>query len=165
MQMSMFSSEERLVNRSQSRDFARAWLTRGETSCSPILPLLQDTAPVGWYGKTSPASCRMTEDGILEPFSGAWMNSGILHAGECLTLSLSEWTAIPERSPRDAGVCSLSDILETGPVPQRYFLSARACRGILRRAAKRGKALPELLKAALESVATQTPPMETEEGL
>jgi site-specific DNA-cytosine methylase len=34
--------------------------------------------------------------------------------GECLTLSTSEW-------PSDAVACSLSDILETGDVPQRYF--------------------------------------------
>jgi len=36
-------------------------------------------------------------------------------------------------------VCSLSDILETGDLPQRFFLSAKACAGILRRAEKRGK--------------------------
>jgi len=34
-------------------------------------------------------------------------------------------------------------------VPQKYFLSARACRGILTRASRRGKALPDLLKTAL----------------
>lgn len=50
-------------------------------------------------------------------------------------------------------VCGLSDILETGDVPQRYFLSAKACRGILRRAEKRGKALPPPLQCALAAVA------------
>jgi hypothetical protein len=48
----------------------------------------------------------------------------------------------------------LSDTLETGDVPQRFFLSAKACAGILRRAEKRGKQLPELLQRALESAAT-----------
>jgi hypothetical protein len=48
---------------------------------------------------------------------------------------------------------SLSDILETGDVPQRYFLSATACRGILRRAAKRGRELPQALLAALKAAA------------
>jgi hypothetical protein len=38
-------------------------------------------------------------------------------------------------------------------VPQRFFLSATACKGILRRAERRGKKLPELLKAALLAVA------------
>ncbi|KVX33428.1 hypothetical protein WT32_02470 [Burkholderia anthina] len=64
-----------------------------------------------------------------------------------LTLSSSEW-------PSDAAVCSLSDILETGDVPQQYFLSAKACSGILRRAAKRGKELPAPLHRALTLVAT-----------
>jgi hypothetical protein len=65
---------------------------------------------------------------------------------EFWTLSTSEW-------PNDAAVCSLSDILETGTVPQRFFLSDTACRGILRRADKRGKELPQALQAALEQVA------------
>jgi hypothetical protein len=64
---------------------------------------------------------------------------------EFLTLNTLEW-------PSDAAVCSLSDVLETGEVPQRFFLSATACRGILRRAEKRGKSLPSSLAAALEAV-------------
>jgi hypothetical protein len=63
-----------------------------------------------------------------------------------LTLNTSEF-------PSDAAVCSLSDILETGDVPQRFFLSATACRGILRRAEKRGKKLPPQLAHALKAVA------------
>lgn len=42
----------------------------------------------------------------------------------------------------------LSWILEDN-VPQKYYLSARACQGILTRASRRGKALPDLLKTAL----------------
>jgi hypothetical protein len=42
--------------------------------------------------------------------------------------------------------------LETGDVPQRFFLSQKACAGILRRAAKRGKELPAQLAHALEEV-------------
>ena len=53
-----------------------------------------------------------------------------------------------------ANVSSLSGVLETGSIPQRFFLSSRACAGILRRAEKRGKKLPEQLQRALESVAT-----------
>ena len=44
----------------------------------------------------------------------------------------------------------LSDILERDPDP-KYRLSAKACQGILNRAQRRGKALPEQLKAALEA--------------
>ena len=43
----------------------------------------------------------------------------------------------------------LSQILEVS-ADQRYSLSDKACAGILRRAEKRGKELPELLKKALE---------------
>ena len=48
---------------------------------------------------------------------------------------------------------SLSDILETGDLPQKYFLSPKACAGILRRAARRGKELPPALAHALRQVA------------
>jgi len=43
----------------------------------------------------------------------------------------------------------LSQILESNPDP-KYRLSAKACQGILNRAKKRGKELPELLRIALE---------------
>jgi len=43
-------------------------------------------------------------------------------------------------------------VLERGSIPRRYFLSGKACAGILRRAAKRGKTLPPLLEQALRSV-------------
>jgi hypothetical protein len=45
----------------------------------------------------------------------------------------------------------LSDVLETQNVQEKYYLSARACEGILRRAEKRGKKLPEALREALEA--------------
>lgn len=43
-----------------------------------------------------------------------------------------------------------SDILEE-QADSRYNLSSRACQGILNRAAKRGKVLPEILQQALEN--------------
>ena len=106
----------------------------------------------GWSGKTSPVSCRRTEDGRWEPSSGRWQNSGMGSPGECLTLSTSEWTALPAQFLNDEGVCSLSDVLEASHlVPERYSLSPKACAGILRRAEKRGKKLPAMLEAALRS--------------
>lgn len=50
--------------------------------------------------------------------------------------------------PKDASVSSLSSILEVN-VPDRYYLSVRACEGILRRSEQRGKQLDPLLKQAL----------------
>jgi hypothetical protein len=50
----------------------------------------------------------------------------------------------------------LSDVLEpTGSVPPRFFLSPKACAGILRRAEKRGKKLPEALDRALRAAASR----------
>ena len=146
MQMSIFFAEEPHASPSALQDCEKDWQIRVATSCLPLVPLLQSIAPAGWYGRTSPASCRVTEGGILEPSSGCWGNSGMGSHTEFLTLSTLEFHSA-------AAVCSLSDVLETGDVPQRYFLSATACRGILRRAEKRGKDLPEALHEALRFVA------------
>jgi len=80
------------------------------------------------------------------------------------TLNTSEFNHILGPSLRDEGVCSLSDILETGDLPQRFFLSAKACKGILRRAEKRGKELPTQLRRALEQVAVDLSEPEKLEG-
>ena len=152
MHQSTFLLAEPPANPSASPDSERDWATRVATSCLPTVRLLADIGPAGWFGRTSPASCRQTAEGILEPSSGCWQNSGMGSPTEFLTLSTSEWTALPAQFRKDDGVCSLSDILETGDVPQRYFLSAKACAGILRRAEKRGKSLPPPLALALRAV-------------
>ena len=61
-------------------------------------------------------------------------------------------TADISESPKGAEESTLSAILQE-TVDSRYVLSAVACRGILQRASKRGKALPALLKKALEQQA------------
>ena len=65
--------------------------------------------------------------------------------GLCLNLNISE-------QPRMVIQTKLSQILESNPDP-KYNLSAKACLGILNRAAKRGKKLPEALEAALRAQA------------
>ena len=65
---------------------------------------------------------------------GAWL-------GECMTLNTGE-------SPNVAVVSRLSQILEETP-QEKYRLSAKACQGILRRAERRGKDLPQTLKTVL----------------
>ena len=57
--------------------------------------------------------------------------------------------------PNAAAVCSLSRVLETGPIPSRFFLSSTACAGILRRSEKRKKTLPGPLRDALIAVAQE----------
>lgn len=66
----------------------------------------------------------------------------LISLGACTTPNISEQHS-------GAGVCSLSAILEEN-VPGRYSLSPRACAGILRRAERRGRDLPPMLRAALE---------------
>ena len=59
------------------------------------------------------------------------------------------WMLNTGGSPKDAVESTLSSILEVN-VPEKYYLSGRACEGILRRAERRGKQLPEMLRIALE---------------
>ena len=59
-------------------------------------------------------------------------------------------------SPNDAVVCLLSSVLQpVEEIPPRLYLSAKACKGILRRAKSRSKVLPEQLMRALAAVAEQ----------
>lgn len=82
--------------------------------------------------------------------SGSMLNAGMAWRGEYLTLNMCEHNAFHTQSPSEDAVCSLSDVLETGSVPERYYLTMKACQGILRRAERRGKELPPVLKEALE---------------
>lgn len=59
-------------------------------------------------------------------------------------------------SPNVADESTLSQILEDSPHP-KYYLSQRACLGILRRAENRGKELPKLLKDALVMQSASNP--------
>ena len=64
--------------------------------------------------------------------------------GECLTRNIEEFPSAVRES-------TLSQILEAD-APQKYYLSKTACAGILRRAERRGKELPEMLREALMEV-------------
>jgi len=49
-----------------------------------------------------------------------------------------------------AAAVSLSSVIEPETsIPPKYYLSSKACQGILRRAERRGKALPPILEQAL----------------
>ena len=61
----------------------------------------------------------------------------------------SPGTLNTSESPRGGAESSLSRIL-LPTVPRKYYLSRRACLGILRRARQRGKTLPEKLERALK---------------
>ena len=61
--------------------------------------------------------------------------------GDSWTVNISEWSSAES-------VSLLSSTLEVN-APEKYYLSARACQGILTRASRRGKKLPDLLQTAL----------------
>jgi hypothetical protein len=78
-----------------------------------------------------------------------WPTQGIAtSSGVCLIRNSSE-------SPNGAGESLLSQVLEQNPL-DKYSLSSKAAQGILRRANRRGKTLPEPLQQALEQVASES---------
>ena len=69
------------------------------------------------------------------------------------------WTHNFTESPNEGAEYSysrptLAEILETGPVPECYFLTQKARNGILSRAQTRGKKLPPMLAAVLAASGT-----------
>ena len=137
------------VSLSASPDSGNDLKTQEEILPLPMLEFLTSLDPSGAFGKTCQVSSVAMEDGILVPFSGRWLNSGMgSHIG-CLTLKTSE-------SHKDAEECLLSDVLEIGNLPQKYYLSPTACQGILRRAESRGKILPTALQKALQATVATT---------
>ena len=100
----------------------------------------------GSYSKSSsksntrqPRCLRLTENGLTQTLS--WQTDSALLT-EFLTLNIGE-------SPNEERESTLSQILMEN-APEKYYLSAKACEGILRRADRRGKKLPDMLKVALE---------------
>lgn len=78
---------------------------------------------------------------------------GALHT-EFLTRNIGE-------SPSAAVESTLSQILEAN-VPKKYYLSAKACEGILRRAERRGKELPPMLKKSASALIGKSPTLRAE---
>ena len=114
-------------------------------SVSPetIWELWENIKRNGLYGRMSPEYYPAVKDLILRASSLAWKNAGMGGLTGCLTLNTSEY-------PNAVVESSLSDILITGQtLPQKYYLSRKACKGILRRAAKNKRSLPSLLEKAL----------------
>lgn len=143
--------EVHLASLFQLRDSVEVCKTSEATSPLSIAEFCKSLDPSGSCGKTSQVSCHRQEDGTLVPSSGRWSNSGMGSLTEFLTLNTLEY-------PNDAVESSLLDVLENGPVPQKFFLSPTACEGILRRAANRNKKLPELLEHALVAVSERKMP-------
>jgi hypothetical protein len=121
------------------------WLVREAVSSTKSPGLLTKLKPNGSSLKMYLASSQVSEGQTWEQLSERWSTSGMAWPGECLMHSTLEF-------PKDGGVSSsLRSVLETQPVAPKYYLSAKACAGILRRAERRGKKLPEALDRALRS--------------
>ena len=117
----------------------------GKTSPAPSLPT---------KGRTSVSSSKSfakskTKEPMFLDLSGGGGNlvgvsweTGIPWHGASSTLNFGEFPNVVEES-------GLWQILEAN-VPQKYFLSETACLGVLRRAERRGKQLPEILEKALK---------------
>ena len=133
-----------------------------------------------WHGRTCPAP--LVQERQREKTSESfWRRSSALSAipfqsldltpgagnllGEFYWELISPWrggasTLNTGVSPRGAKESSLSQILQADP-PLKYYLSPKACLGILRRAFKRGKELPQKLEGALKIQAGLTRPSKT----
>ena len=122
-----------------------------------------------WYGKMFPAPLAQ-ERQRAKTSESFWRRSSALSAVPFMSLDLTPghgnllgesywelispyaggaWTLNTGVSPRGARESSLSRILQGAP-PTKYYLTPRACLGILRRAFERGKALPKKLERALK---------------
>ena len=122
-----------------------------------------------WHGRTCPAPSAR-ERPRARTSGSFWRRSSALNAipfqsldltpgagnllGEFYWELISPWrggasTLNTGVSPRGAKESSLSQILQADP-PLKYYLSPKACLGILRRAFERGKELPKKLERALK---------------
>ena len=122
-----------------------------------------------WHGRTCPAPSAR-ERQRARTSGSFWRRSSALNAipfqsldltpgagnllGEFYWELISPWrggasTLNTGVSPKDAKESSLSQILQADP-PLKYYLSPKACLGILRRAFERGKELPKKLERALK---------------
>lgn len=122
----------------------------GEAGCSTTSRASQLTLldpETSFFLRTSPVFCHRTVAEISPSFSRRWTNSGFrISPGEC-------WIAVTSECPNGEGESSsLADVVMAEVAP-RFFLSRKAAAGILRRAVRRGRVLPEALRTALEALA------------
>ena len=126
------SAEEPLARGSARPDCEVDWMIRVLHSPSLSSVLQQFAERNGSCGRTFQDVFQPTEDGTSGSSSKRWAKSGIASHGECWTHSTCEHATTHEPFPNDASVCSLSDIITQGAEPQ-YYLTPKACAGILRR--------------------------------
>ena len=123
----------------------------GKTSPAPSVPTAEKTSEPS--SKRSAPSVRKTlmcldlRPGMGGNLLGAYWEMDTVLPGESMTHNTGE-------SPSAVRESTLSQILQLN-APDKYSLSPTACAGIIRRAEKRGKKLPNMLKEALMEVIGQ----------
>ena len=109
-----------------------------------------DNIQPGLFGRMSQGHYLPTEAQTSGKSSTKWLKQGrVYQNGQCLMHNTLE-------CPKDVEDCSLSLALilqSPADVQKKYYLSSKAAEGILRRANRNGKTLPEKLQLALERVA------------
>lgn len=134
-------------------------LTAGESAITTVQHLTAEVARLREENERLHAGITDAVEALREPPSLFPRTDGEVRVW---SLARPEWPLgacwMPNGSASpSAAVVSLSSVLEpAASIPQRYYLSPKACAGILRRAEKRGKVLPPALREALERVADGT---------
>jgi hypothetical protein len=110
-----------------------------ETTSTLSSKRLRKLPPPTWMSLDLRAKVRQI-DLIGDTLAASW-EMGIPSHGELSTPNTGEY-------PSDVVESTLSQILQAN-APEKYYLSARACQGILNRAERRGKKLLQMLEEAL----------------
>ncbi len=148
MQMSlfqMFGQEDSPAKTSRLRGWGRELGLKGKSlDCFlSLLAYLKQDVPEFSSSRTFQASSLVTEEETSESSFERWPTSGMVWDGACLTAGISE-------SPSHVKESTLSAVIETGEVPERYFLSPNAAKGMIRRTDRMGRNLFPPLRKALE---------------
>lgn len=142
------SSAEPPASRSALPACEKEWMTLVVNSPTHSFVLSLCSHLAGSSGRTSPAFCIPTEEGILVPSSGGWQNAGMGGLTESLTLRVSEFPNVVAES-------SLWDIIEEPHmVPPQSYLSPQQIGKMAARLERNKKKPPEEL-ARLFSLGTR----------
>ena len=168
-------SEAPHASRFRAAEARAASPTREAASRLSLRGWLKGRAAAGWSGRmsqpclrletdgTSPESSRSSQDGT---FKSQTADGGMRESsptppdasafrGECWTRDIPEFPHFRGRCRSEGVVSSLSDIVETGPAPQRCCLAANYAEAMLARAERLGYALPPTLEKVLRECASR----------
>ena len=168
-------SEGRPASRFRAAAPRAASPIREATSRLSLRGWLNGRIAAGWFGRTFQPCLRLAADGTLPESSrsssdgtsksptadGGTLESSPMHPdasafrGECWTRDIPEFPHFRGRCRSEGVVSSLSDIVETGPAPQRYCLAANYAEAMLARAERLGYALPPTLERVLKRSASR----------